>query len=543
MKILNSAIILITLLSAALSCQKKDIEPAEVYPPAPTPLVKFLDGQPSPNTGSVGTSVTFNVRGLEGKEGQFKFFINQSEAPVLSVTESTVTVRVPENASSGGSSVLINDEYYFGPSFVVRGKISIATDFNPATFQSSGPINGILRRTDNSGYFLIYGNFNNYNDQATLTNPITGLAYITSSGSYQPVANQLKMGRNGFPGGNISSAIQLPSTNIMVAGSFSRFDSITNVNSMLTFYSGGSLDTMKVEVINPNPENTQDNVATVPFFNGGVGGSVSKVFYDDATGYTVFGNFSNYVTTFYERSTKNAFQLDRISAGSVVRLKANGAFDSTFNYDRVNDRTYAGANGYISEAIKLADGNFLVVGNFTSFHGVQANYIAKISAVDGSVITTFNQGKAGADGNIFRITYNTSNQKILITGNFRNYNGQPANGVVMINADGTVDDSFKFRAVEGGGANFAGQLSDGKIIVSGSFNKYDNIVRPGLLILNSDGSLASGYNNSGFFSGGISQILQIDPAIPNGKTYFLVGYINRFDGKAVGNIVKINLEN
>jgi uncharacterized delta-60 repeat protein len=526
-----------------LSCEKTKIEPVEPYPAAPVPKVKFLDGAPSPAIGSVGSVVTFNVSGLKGKEGKFSFFINQTFAEVVEVTETTVKVKVPANASSGGAAILIDGEYYFGPTFTVKGKVSIDPLFNTDVYRTDAPILGIVKRSDGSSY-LINGLFKNYKNQASATNVITGLAVLNADGDYLPVASQLKMGTLGF-NGPITSVIQRPDGKYMVAGSFSKYNTTPNVNNITRLNSDGTLDTMTVDVINPDPVATPDaGRATVPAFNGGtLGAGDSKLYYNSTTGTTtLIGNFYNYQSIFYERSTKDGPFFDFLEANQLIRLKDNGSFDSSFNYNPATKKSYAGGNGFIYDMKPLADGKIIVVGNFTTFSGKQVNYITRINATDGQPDATFNTGGAGADGAITRITYNTTTGKILLTGNFKNYNGQPANGVVMINTNGQRDASFSFGTIEGGVPNFAGQLNNGKIIVSGSFNKYNNAIRPGFLVLNPDGSLADGYNNMGLFRGTINGFVELTSS--NGTpAVMIVGSFDRFDNKEVGNIVKFRIEN
>lgn len=523
------------------ACKKTPVEPVEVYPNPPAALVKFLDGGPSPAIGSEGSIVTYKVNGLKGKEGQFKFFINQIEAEVVSVGENEVKVKVPSYASTGGCAILINNEYYFGPTFRVRGKVSIDPLFNADLYRSNGPILGIFKNSDDR--YLAYGSFTDYANQASTVNAITGIALLDKDGQYLDVASQLKLGKLGF-NGTVSQVIQLPDDRYLVSGSFSKYDTIGNINHIARLNSDGSLETMEVDVINPDPVNDPDGgKAMVPAFNGGVlGGTGTKIFYDGTTGYTTaIGNFNRYITTFYERSTKEGPFLDLIKANQLVRMKEDGAYDSSFNYNPATNSSYQGGNGYVYDAVQLDDGSLIVTGNFTTFHGNTVNYLTRINTADGSVDATFNAGGSGADGSISRITYNRTTGKILLTGNFKHYNGQPVNGVVMINADGSIDNSFAFRALEGGFPNYAGQLNNGKIIVSGSFTKYDNIVRPGLLILNADGSLASGYNNMGLFRGSISDFIEV-PSSNGVPAVIIVGSFDRFDQKEVANIVKFRME-
>lgn len=546
MKKTNSLLFIATMVSCLAvffpSCKKAPLEPVEVYPNPPDALVKFLDGAPSPAIGSEGSVVTYKVNGLKGKEGQFKFFINQTEAEVVSVDENEVKVKVPLNCSTGGCAILINNEYYFGPTFTVRGKVSIDPLFKPDLYRSNGPILGIIKNDDNN--FVAYGSFTDYQNMASPTNTITGIAVLDKEGQYLAASSQLKLGTKGFDG-TISQVIQMPDGRYMVSGYFSKYDTVSNVNRVTRLNSDGTLETTEVDVINPDPVNDPNGGrAVVPAFNGGLmGGGGGKIFYDEATGYTTaVGNFTAHVSTFYERSTKGGPYLDLVKAAQLLRMKEDGAYDSSFNFNPATNSSYEGGNGFVYDAAQLSDGSLILVGNFTTFHGSAANYITRINAADGKVDPLFNSGNAGADGSISRITYSSTTDKILLTGNFQHYNGQPVNGVVMINADGSIDNSFSFRAVEGGVANFAGQLSNGKIIVSGSFTKYDNVVRPGLLILNDDGSLAAGYNNMGLFRGAINEFIEV-PSSNGTPAVIIVGNFDRFDQKEVSNIVKFRMEN
>ncbi|HTG55670.1 MAG TPA: hypothetical protein VL943_05355, partial [Niabella sp.] len=86
---------------------------------------------------------------------------------------------------------------------------------------------------------------------------------------------------------------------------------------------------------------------------------------------------------------------------------------------------------------------------------------------------------------------------------------------------------------------YCAQLNDGRFILSGTFVKYDNIVRSGFAILNQDGTLAGGYNNTGLFRGRIYGHAEKD--VFGATALYLVGNFDRFDNREVGNIVKIVL--
>jgi hypothetical protein len=521
-----------------ISCVKSKFEPVEHYPDPPPTLVRFLDGAPNPAIGTEGSEVTFKVNGLKDKEGQFQFFINQTEAEVLDVQENAVKVKVPANASTGAASVVINGEYYFGPTFTVRGKVSIDPLFKPDAYGANDEITGIVKGPGSD--YLIFGSFTDYGNKATADKPITGIAVIDKNGAY--AGTQLNMGKEGL-NGKVSSIIVTPASKYIIGGSFSKYDTVSNIYNIVRLNTDGTLETMDVDVINPDPVNfPDDNRATVPSFNGGTNGMITKMFYDEQGRVTVIGNIYGHISTFYERSTKSGPFLDRVKATQLIRMNSDGSFDSSFNYNMAEESSYAGGNGFIYDGIVLSNGNLVLVGNFTTFSGATTGYITGINAEDGLPDASFNAGGSGADGPISKITYNKNTQKILLTGSFKNYNGQPVNGVVMINEDGSIDTSFEFKVVEGGIPNFAGQLNDGKIIVSGSFTKYDNVIRPGLVILNADGTLASGYNNMGLFRGQINAFIETPPDNAGVPTVILVGAFDRFDSKVVDNIVKIRIQ-
>lgn len=524
-----------------LACKKNRIEAVEIYPDHPAQKVKFLEGNPSPAQGTEGSLVTFNVNGLLGREGNFEFFVNQVKAEVVEVKENSVTIKVPENASTGGVSVQVEGEYYFGPTFVVRGKISIDPGFNPDVYRSNGII---LSMTEVGDFYMATGRFSNYQDKATATIIIPGmvklnkntLEYLTPSDAS---ASQLKVGKDGI-NGPVTSFVDLGNGKYLIGGDFNKYDTVHSINSIAQINPDGSIDSMRVDIIGEPP----NDKATVPYFNGGVSGAVQRIFYDAVHNRVLaVGNFYAHVSVFYERSTKDGLYQDRISTQQLVSMKRDGSFDSSYNYNYSTKKSYAGANGAVYDAIMMADGSLIIAGNFTTFHGKPAHGIVRIGAADGMVDNTFNAGTGVNNGGyISRIVRNETTGKIMLTGNFSSYNGQPANGVVMINEDGSPDPAFTLKKLDGGIASFAGQLNNGKIIVSGSFNKYGDIVRPGIAMLNPDGSLAKGYNSMGLFRGAIQGFMETTTAsgLPG---VILYGLFDRFDNKQVGNIVKFRMEN
>ncbi|MNI70507.1 hypothetical protein D3C73_1263250 [compost metagenome] len=180
-----------------------------------------------------------------------------------------------------------------------------------------------------------------------------------------------------------------------------------------------------------------------------------------------------------------------------------------------------------------------MVGSFTSFNGVSANRIVRLN-LDGSVDQTFSAG-TGADDDIFSIRYNATTDKIVISGTFTTFNGKASSGIALLNSNGSVVNTFNGSLITGGIATFAAQLNNGKIIVTGSFNKYADYLRQGFMILEANGQLAVGYNNTGGFQGRVYDM--IETPVSNGSQVILVGDIFRFNAMLPHNVLRLIISN
>jgi uncharacterized delta-60 repeat protein len=178
----------------------------------------------------------------------------------------------------------------------------------------------------------------------------------------------------------------------------------------------------------------------------------------------IAGDFNTYNTTI---------------ANCVARLNTNGSLDTTFTVG-------AGANNRVYAMAVQIDSRILIAGAFTSFNGVARNRVARLN-VDGSLDTSFDPG-TGADNTIRGLAVQPDG-KILLVGEFSQYNGTSRNRVVRVNADGTLDTSFD----PGTGANdvihTVAVQADNKILVGGEFTNFNGTVRHFLARLNTGGSL------------------------------------------------------
>lgn len=521
------------------ACKKDDETRVQLYPEGPKAAIQFLDGLPAPSQGRTGAVVTFKVKGLKGKENQFKFLIGQLPAEILTVADSSVSVRIPEDALTGGAAIEYDNQYFFGPEFRVRGNVGIDPAF-VAFNGANGNILDIVPATGVAGSYLIAGSFNNYNNLATPAAPIYDVAKIDKTGTLTS-ANKL-LTPAGTHGGVIYSLCPLASGNYLAAGFLNKYNNREGVNSITRLYQRAQLDSMVVEVVNPDPvNNPNDSRDTVAKFNGGANGTIFYAYETDNGQIITVGNFTEYRSVYYTRSTKANKVPNRVLMNQVMKLNADGSLDSTFHYNGSLHRGKPGANGPVIDAIRLPGNRVLIVGNFTTFAGQPANRVVCLNESDGSVATDFQVG-AGADDGIVKVTYNENTERILLSGRFHSYNGVAANGVVMLRTDGTVDQSFQLKPVSNGRVDYAAQLNAGDVIISGSFQQYDGKVRPGFAYLDATGAAKKGYNNTGSFNGTINKMIErtTDLGYPG---LILVGSFNKFDNTDVRNIVYLEIRN
>jgi uncharacterized delta-60 repeat protein len=174
------------------------------------------------------------------------------------------------------------------------------------------------------------------------------------------------------------------------------------------------------------------------------------------------------------------------------------------NTDGTIDNTFVTGAGFTGPVINIKiqpDGKILVVGDFGSYDSISAKNIIRLNA-DGSIDGGFVIG-GGLSGPTYTIDIQTDG-KIIVGGDFNQYDGIPANRIVRINTDGSIDNTF----VNGNGFNgivYDVKIQDdGKIIVGGDFEEYDTNSYRKIIRLNTDGSIdttfivGSGFNSTVF---------------------------------------------
>lgn len=233
-------------------------------------------------------------------------------------------------------------------------------------------------------------------------------------------------------------------------------------------------------------------------------------------------------------------------AGNFLNVDGNGCFGlAMVNPDGTvatglaatfNTNLGVGFDAQVSCMAIQPDGKIVLGGQFTTFAGValSAPYLARLNS-DGTLDTAFSTGQAtGFDSAVHTLALHYDG-RIIVGGEFLNFNGNPRNRLTALNSDGTEDSTFATNigtaadddVVEG---SFV-QL-DGKVFVSGLFTTFNSASPPSYFIrLNSDGTLDSAYNTA--LGAGLNGPVYAFAERPD-ATLVIGGDFNSYQGSTIG---------
>jgi uncharacterized delta-60 repeat protein len=246
---------------------------------------------------------------------------------------------------------------------------------------------------------------------------------------------------------------------------------------------GGTFSTYKGSVANRIIRlNTDGSVDTSFDIGTGFDNAVQTVVIQEDGKILVGGTFSTYKGSVANR---------------IIRLNTDGSIDNSFNVGNGFNNKYA----YINTIATQKDGKIIVGGNFGEYKGVSANRILRFNT-DGSRDKTF-ISKANFDSPIYHIKIQNDG-KILVAGGFEDKDyAQYSVGqrVVRLNSDGGLDNSFTSQdgfqddaSSDTVNVKFITEQSDGKIILVGDFDSYKGVPANGIIRINPDGSIDKSFN-------------------------------------------------
>ena len=218
------------------------------------------------------------------------------------------------------------------------------------------------------------------------------------------------------------------------------------------------------------------------------------------------------------------------SANRIIYLNNDGSIDNTYNFG-------TGFNGRVRSIGKQSNGKYILGGNstMTQYSGITiATAICRLNT-DFTLDTSFNITNGLNFGSAINKLIVLPNDKILIAGSFTSYSGITANDIARLNSDGTLDNTFNAGtgAVNGTILDF-GVQSDGKIIVVGNFTDFNGNTVGRVARLNSDGS----FDNT--FSGGTGSPNQVLNVFITSDDKILLPINSSWNGTDVNLPLKLN---
>lgn len=303
---------------------------------------------------------------------------------------------------------------------------------------------------------------------------------------------------------SVDCLINAPNDKIMVGGNFTKYNGI-NSNRIILLNSDGSIDNSFLTGSGFNGKVLSIAVQTDgKFIIGGDftsynGTSVSKIVRLNNNGsidssFLIGTGLNNSVKTIAIQADDKvliggAFTLfNGISKNRIVRLNSNGSIDTSYV-------TTIGFNNNVNTITILPDGKTLIGGDFTTYGAVvngvtnQANRIIKLNN-DGTTNTVFGKG---FDSSVFTLAL-LSNGKVLIGGNFTDFDNKTLNRIMRLNVDGTLDSTFSGNVSNN--SIFSIASDNNTIVIGGNFNStvstvYDPLNSNRIRTLNNDGSYLS----------------------------------------------------
>lgn len=160
-------------------------------------------------------------------------------------------------------------------------------------------------------------------------------------------------------------------------------------------------------------------------------------------------------------------------------------------------------NGQVLAVTVQPDGKVIVGGDFADASSRGARrYVARLNA-DGSADTAFNPAKdatsivgAGFNNEVSSVALQADG-KIIVGGKFTQIDNETHKGLARLNADGSLDHSFAPVPDSGisiGSVSAVAVQADGKIVIGGQFTTVNNVARQSIARLNADGSLDTGFD-------------------------------------------------
>jgi uncharacterized delta-60 repeat protein len=344
-----------------------------------------------------------------------------------------------------------------------------------------------------NGKIIVIGNFDHYGNDS-----LSGIALFNQDGTNDTTFNS----RKGF----LVSNPDLPAAKVLTEQSGS-FLVMTKNNADYANYKRNKFVRLNsTGIINDNYFN----------INTGFFGSAPTRIAGQSDGKLIItGSISDY---------------DGYYSNGIVRLNSNGTPDTSFY---IGDGITMLPGKIPNDVIVQPDGKIIIVGGFNVFNNHTVNGIVRLLP-SGRIDPAFQTGSgfsALLSMNVNCIALQNDG-KIIVAGYFDNYNGNTVNNILRLDSTGNIDPSFNIGTGPDGIISAISVQPNGKIIVGGNFQNFNSISHSQIVRLNNDGTIDNSF--SGSVSGTINRI------ILSGAQIIACGQIYGCGSSIAHHIVKMN---
>ena len=218
-----------------------------------------------------------------------------------------------------------------------------------------------------------------------------------------------------------------------------------------------------------------------------------------------------------------------VLASTFLLQAQTGSLDITFNPG-------SGANVAVNVIGLQPGGKILIAGNFYQFNGTTRNRIARLNP-DGSLDASFDPGD-GISGGVTALSAQAlqSDGGLLIAGYFSAIDGVGCNSIAKLRTDGSLDASFYLAGISNPSFNCVALQTNGQIVVGGGFTvtingtNCNNVAR-----LNSDGTLDTTFSPGTGANGSVKAI-----ALQQNGKILIGGSFTSVNGTNCYGVVRLN---
>jgi hypothetical protein len=215
-------------------------------------------------------------------------------------------------------------------------------------------------------------------------------------------------------------------------------------------------------------------------------------------------------------------------ANRIVRLNSDGTIDQAF-------LSAAGFDAPVRTIVPstASGGTLYAGGDFTAYNGAVKARIARLNG-NGTLDSTFTTG-TGFDNTVFIIApAEDGTGALYVGGAFSTYNGTPANRLVRLNADGTIDPTFVTGTGFDNTVFTVVPVADGSgdLYVGGAFTLYKGVDAMRIVRLTSTGSINLAFPTTTGFDNTVRNVALADDR--SGNLYAAGDFTNYKGIRAIG---------